>query len=240
MISSLSFHAALDRTWPPAEFHVVGPWVFRKGNGGGKRVSAATANFMATVDDIPLAVHTMQKLGQQPLFMIQSKDSMLDSALDKQNYKIVDPVNVYIKRVSELTEVPIPHVTAFTIWEPLAIMVEIWAKGGIGSERLQVMHRAAVKTGILARWNQKPAGSAFVAIHNKIAMVHAVEVLPEQRRQGVAGWIMRRAAVWSKENCAEKMVVLCTQKNIAANTFYQGLGFRKLCSYHYRQSLENK
>ena len=54
MISSLSFHAALDRTWPPAEFHVVGPWVLRKGNGGGKRVSAATANFMASVDDIPL------------------------------------------------------------------------------------------------------------------------------------------------------------------------------------------
>ena len=53
------------------------------------------------------------------------------------------------------------------------------------------MHRAKTRTGIFSRWNEKPAGVAFAAIHNGTCMVHAVEVLAHQRRQGVAAWMMR-------------------------------------------------
>ena len=33
---------ALSHTWPPAETRRVGPWLARRGDGGGKRVSCAT------------------------------------------------------------------------------------------------------------------------------------------------------------------------------------------------------
>ncbi|TMV56955.1 GNAT family N-acetyltransferase, partial [Thioclava sp. BHET1] len=35
--------AALDASWPAAALHHAGPWLIREGRGGGKRVSAATA-----------------------------------------------------------------------------------------------------------------------------------------------------------------------------------------------------
>jgi GNAT superfamily N-acetyltransferase len=239
MTTTAAFYAAIDGTWPAAGFHNVGPWMLREGGGGGKRVSAVTAVGQATPDDIGPAEDAMRAMGQQPLFMIRDSDVAMDAALDALGYAIVDPVNGYLTPVSTLTDKPIPRVTAFAIWEPLAIMAEIWAKGGIGPERLRVMDRARTKTGILARWNEKPAGAGFVAIHHGIAMVHAVEVLPHQRRQGVAGWIMRAAAVWAQQNGAHTMAVLCTQANIPANRLYQQLGFRKLCGYHYRQHPED-
>lgn len=239
MITPAALYAAIDGTWPAAGVRSVGPWLLRDGQGGGKRVSAATAISETRAEDIPAAEQAMRQLGQRPLFLIRDQDAALDADLAARGYQTVDPVNGYTLPVEDLTDVPIPRVTAFTIWEPLAIMAEIWAKGGVGPERLKVMERAKVKTGILARWNEKPAGTAFAAIHDGIAMVHAVEVLPHQRRQGVASWIMRRAAFWAQENGAETLAVLCTQQNTAANLLYQRLGFRKLCGYHYRQHPED-
>jgi GNAT superfamily N-acetyltransferase len=136
--------------------------------------------------------------------------------------------------IVSLTDLPIPRLTTYTTWEPLAIMREIWAQGGIGPARIDVMRRAQTKTAIFARWNQKPAGTAFVAVDGEVAMVHAVEVLPEHRRQGVAGWIMRQAAFWASEQGAETMAVLCTRANISALKLYSGLGFAEAAAYHYR------
>jgi len=236
MITPQALYAAIDGTWPAAAKTHVGPWTIRDGRGGGKRVSAATARAPVTDADIAVAEAGMRDVRQQPLFMIRDGEDKLDAALDRRGYGIVDPTNGYAIRSSALTDRPIPRVTAFVIWEPLAIMQEIWSAGGIGPERLAVMARAQIKTGILARWNEKPAGTAFVAIHDGIAMVHAVEVLAQQRRQGVAQWIMRRAAFWAQDNGAHTLAVLTTASNGPANTLYQRLGFAAVDGYHYRIS----
>jgi len=234
MTTPAAFYAAIDGTWPAARRIVSGPWTLRIGEGGGKRVSAATANGPVQDADINSAEIKMRDHGQPPLFMVQPGDEALDQALTTRGYDIVDPTNGYIAPVGTLTNIPIPRVTAFAIWEPLAIMEDIWAKVGIGPARLATMARAQTKTGILARWNEKPAGAGFVAIHDGIAMVHAVEVLDHQRRQGVAQWIMRRAAFWAQENGAQTIAVLTTRANAPANALYQGLGFQPIGGYHYR------
>jgi N-acetylglutamate synthase len=238
MITPEALFATIENTWPAARSFQVGPWLIRDGQGGGKRVSAATATRTWTVDDIPAAEAAMRDIGQSPLFMIRAGDEALDTALEKRGYGVIDPTNGYAIDVGALTDVPIPRVTAFAIWEPLAIMAEIWAAGGIGPARLEVMDRARTKTGILARWNEKPAGVAFVAIHDDVAMVHAVEVLNYQRRQGVAQWIMRRAAYWAQDQGAKTLAVLTTAANTPANTLYQRLGFQQLAGYHYRAAPE--
>lgn len=238
MIPPAALYAAIDGTWPVASLTRSGAWTIRDGQGGGKRVSAATANGATTDKDIAQAEEAMRALGQTPLFMIRDIDAALDAALDARGYTVVDPTNGYAIPTSALTDTPIPRVTAFAIWEPLAIMAEIWAKGGIGPARLNVMARAQTKTAILARWNEKPAGTAFVAIADGIAMVHAVEVLAHQRRQGVAQWIMRRAAFWAAENGADTLAVLTTASNGPANALYQQLGFTRVCGYHYRTAQE--
>lgn len=227
-------YEAIDRTWPAARRVQADGWTLRDGQGGGKRVSAATQDRAdARIED---AEAGMRDMGQRPLFMIRAGDDMLDAALAERGYSIVDPVNLYVLPIEQLTDVEIPRVTAFEIWEPLAMMLEIWASGGIGPERIAVMHRAEKKTAILSRWNEKPGGVAFAAIHDDICMVHAVEVLEHQRGMGVAKWMMRRAAFWAQANGATHMAILCVKTNEAANRLYQGLGFANVGHYHYRQS----
>ena len=46
---------ALDATWPAAARQTMGPWIIRDGQGGGKRVSAATPNSDATQADVQTA-----------------------------------------------------------------------------------------------------------------------------------------------------------------------------------------
>ena len=176
----------------------------------------------------------MRARGQKPLFQVRSEGSPLESALEARGYAARDETLLYILPIEKLTDMPIPRVTAFEIWEPLAIINDIWATDGIGPERLAVMERAKTKTSVLARWNEKPGGAAFVGLHDNIAMVHGLVVLPHQRRQGVAQWIMRRAAFWGQARGAAHISVLCVAQNEGANALYRALGFAQVGRYHYR------
>ena len=167
----------LDATWPAAARQTMGPWIIRDGQGGGKRVSAATPQSNWTPADIQTAEVAMQDLGQTPLFMITDKDLNLDQALATAGYDIVDPVNIYSTSVNTLTTERPPKVSMFSVWPPLAIEIDMWAEGGISDARVNVMKRVqGPKTSILARWNDHPAGVGFAAVHGNDAFVHAVEI----------------------------------------------------------------
>ena len=238
MIPESALYEVIDYTWPAARRWQAGPWTLRDGQGGGQRVSAATAHGAAvTEDDISAAEAQMREIGQTPIFQMRgADDAALDAMLAKRGYEKRDPTNIYMAPIAALTDIEIPRVTAFAIWEPLAIMRELWVQSGIGPERQAVMARATTKTAILARWNEKPGGIGFAALHGDICMVHAVEVLPHQRRQGVAGWIMRRAAFWAQGHGARHISVLCVSDNEPANALYRALGFTQVGQYHYRKA----
>jgi GNAT superfamily N-acetyltransferase len=228
-------YAVTEATWPPFERTPAGPWILRNGAGGGKRVSAATAIGDWREEDVTAAETAMRMLGQEPLFMLRECDDALDTALAQRGYDIIDPVNLWLCPIDQLTDIPIPRVTAFAIWEPLAIMRDIWAAGGIGPARLAVMDRVtAPKTGIFGRIDDKPAGAAFCALHDGIAMIHATEIAEPHRRRGLGAWMMRQAAHWAKGNGADWMSVLCTQANTGANGLYASLGMQVVGQYHYR------
>lgn len=230
-----ALYDVIDGTWPAKRRFDDGPWRFREGDGGGKRVSATSALSEVGEADIDAAEIVMRDMGQERLFMLRAGDDALDARLSARGYALVDPVKVYACDTALLTDVAIPRVTIFTIWEPLAIMAEIWAQGGVGPARLRVMDRAAgPKTALLCRMDEKPGGVAFVAMQDNVAMVHAVETLPRQRRKGVARWIMRGAAFWAAEQGADTLAVICTDANEAANALYASLGFGVVGHYHYR------
>lgn len=234
MSNQAPFFAALDATWPASKRWTTGPVTLREGQGGGSRVSAATVDGPFDAADITRAEEEMRKMDQTPRFMVRQGDDALDAMLQARGYATHDPTVLYTLPIAALMDMPIPRVTTFCIWEPLAIMNEIWAAGGIGPARLNVMARAATKTAILARWNEKPAGAGFAGVHRNIAMVHAVEILQHQRRQGVAQWIMRQAAFWGHSQGADTLSVLTTRANTGANALYRGLGFTETGGYHYR------
>lgn len=238
---SVNWPDIVDGTWPAAGYERLGPFQLRQGQGGGSRVSAASALGPVTEADIDAAEAAMQAMGQKHLFCLRPGDEALDAQLAVRGYEVLDPVNIYSCPTDHLTDTPIPRVIVFPTPEPLAIMREIWAQGGIGPARVAVMERASgPKTGLLLRRDDQPAGTVFVAIQDGVAMVHALEVLPQHRRHGLGAWAMRAAAFWAQENGAETLSVICTKANAAANGLYHALGMEIVGEYHYRQLVQGE
>ncbi|MEM7733193.1 MAG: GNAT family N-acetyltransferase [Pseudomonadota bacterium] len=227
-----TLYAAIDATWPAASMREMGPWLLRDGQGGGKRVSAATAARDVDEADVVAAEEAM---GQAPLFMILAGQEGLDTLLAARGYEVVDPVNLYYGSLEGMAEAPPPRARVFTIWPPLEIQKDIWTKGGIGPARVAVMHRAeGEKTAIFGRYENSPAGTAFVAIHEGIAMIHAVEVLTDHRKLGVGRMMTEHAVRWARGAEATHVAVLCTKANAGANALYASMGLEVVGEYHYR------
>ncbi len=231
-----TLHGALEATWPAHAHHTVGPWLLRDGRGGGKRASAATVQGPATEADLARAETAMRAMNQRPCFMIREGDAHLDALLAQAGYEVIDPVMMYAAPLDKLA-MDTPEPTAsFHIWEPLAIQREIWAGGGIGAARVDVMHRASgAKTALMGRKHGHAAATAFVPTHEGTAMVHALEVLAGYRRQGVARALMLESARWAAPLGARHLAVVCTQANTAANALYASMGMHPVGRYHYRQ-----
>lgn len=228
-------YETVERTWPPAKAFALGPWIIRDGAGGGKRVSAATVTRDVTSQDIETAERAMADLNQPLLFMIRPGDETLDADLQARGYRVIDPVSLYSCPVQTLLDKTAGPTTSVEIWPPLEIMKNIWASGGIGPARLAVMERTqGAKTAILERTTENAAGCAYVAIHQDIAMIHSVEVLPAFRRQGIGTKLLRSAALWAKQNNARQFALAVVDANQPANSLYVGLGMAVAGRYHYR------
>lgn len=230
-----SYFDVIEATWPPARKFDLGAVTLREGLGGGSRVSAATVAEDVSDSDLDRAEAAMRDMGQEVLFMLRPDQEDLDARLEARGYQIKDPVWIYAGPIDPLCDLDIPRVTVLQVWEPLAIMRELWASGGIGTERVAVMERATgPKTALLGRHKDKPAGAAFVAIHDGVAMLHALEILPFQRRAGMGKWFVRAAAIWARGQGAQEFSVICTRRNDAANALYSSLGLPRVGQYHYR------
>lgn len=228
--------AVLDATWPAVFIHEENGWAIRQGNGGGSRVSAATR--LHPDASIREAERAMRALGQSPLFMLRSGEEALDAELDAACYSIKDPVTVYSAPIATLATGRPPTLTCFEVWPPLASQTEIWAAGGIGPARLAVMERAcAPKTTILGRLHDTPAGTAFGAVHDGTAMVHAIETASAFRRQGLARHMLRALAHWAQSHGAGSLCLAVTRANTGANALYSSIGMAPVGKYHYRVQL---
>ena len=225
---------AVEATWPAAAYHRHGPCLLRDGRGGGKRVSSISVETGWTTDDITVAERACTDLGQTPLFQLRRGQTELDAELAKRGYQVVDPVDLLAAPVSALTA-DLGRLDTLPSWPPLAVQAEIWAGGGIGPARLAVMDRAAgPKTALLGRHNDHPVATAFIACHGPIAMLHALEVVPEARRQGIARVMMQGAANWAARQGAQDLAVLVVKTNQPAQNLYKSLGMAAMGHYFYR------
>lgn len=230
-----TLYQVCEATWPSAAQFQAGGFTIRDGLGGGKRVSAATLNGPLDATNLKAAETAMEQLSQSKLFQVREGEDGLDQLLQANGYSVVDPVNVWAAPAKSVAQELPDRTIAIPAWEPLEIMKEIWEAGGIGPARVDVMRRAcSPKTGFISRWNDRSAGTSFAAMHNGITMLHALEIKPDFRRNGLASWVMRRAATWTLDNGGQTISVICTQGNKAANGLYSALGMTNVGCYHYR------
>ncbi len=219
----------MEATWPPARHWQEGPFLMRDGAGGGKRVSAAS--LLGPWVDADL--ETLEAMAK-PLVLIRDGDETLDAALDSRGWQIIDPVVAYAAPVASL-QADLPPLSAFPHWPPLHIARNLWEAGDIGPTRLAVMDRVtAPKTALLARLGDRPAGVAFVALHGDGAMLHALEVAPAARRQGVGETLIRAAANWAAAEGAAQLSLVVTARNTAARALYTRVQMQAVGKYHYR------
>ncbi len=231
----MDLSAVMDATWPAAQTRRSGPWLLREGQGGGKRVSAATAEGPWQPEDIALAEQAQAALGQPALFRLREGDAALDAELAARGYRLLDPVVAYAAPVAQLASVPVPPICAFPIWPPLAIQNEIWDEGGIGPARRAVMQRVrGARTSFLGRINDRAGGSAFIALHGQTAMLHALHIVPEQRRNRLATHLVHGAAQWAEAQGAVNLSLVVTRDNAPARALYASLGMEIVGEYHYR------
>ncbi|MEM9342808.1 MAG: GNAT family N-acetyltransferase [Pseudomonadota bacterium] len=227
--------AALEATWPSASHLRMGPFTLRDGLGGGKRVSAATPNGPATAEDIANAAAIMAAAGTSRLFRLRPENSALDASLADLGYQRIDPTTLFAAETAALLNAEQPPLAALAAEICLSIQADVWEAGGIGPARLAVMDRAAgPKAWLLARLQDRVAGAGFVAVHEGIAMVHALETRRSARRKGAARAMMHRAAKWAAAQGAGYVSVAVTQANGPANALYASLGMAVVEHYHYR------
>ncbi|MBL9047834.1 MAG: GNAT family N-acetyltransferase [Tabrizicola sp.] len=222
----------IEATWPPARTWRNGAFALRDGDGGGKRVSAATCE--GDWDETGLS--ELEAAMAEPLVMVRPGQEQLDRALDARGWQLIDPVVAYAAPVSDLAA-KLPPLSAFAHWPPLQIACSIWEEGGIGPERIRVMQRVDLaKCALLARQGDRPSGAAFVACRKDEAMLHALEVRPDYRRQGTGTALMQAAANWARDQGAKRLFLVVTEENQAARALYHRLGMQVVGRYHYRMN----
>jgi len=234
------FFEAIDATWAPAGFETSGPFRLRVGGGGGKRVSAATLTAdHATKEDVAAASEAMKNLGQTPLFMLKPGQDTFDNLLDTLGFFVIDPVVVYASPVDALARHAPTGLAVIPGDIPLAAQKEIWATDDIGPARINVMERSKdPKSYLLARHDDRIAGTVFVSCDGQIGMLHALTISQHVRRKGVGKTLTYGCARWIEAQGATTLALMTTEENRPARALYEGIGMTEVTRYHYRIKAE--
>ena len=180
-------------------------------------------------------------MNQVPLFQLKPGQDDLDAQLEADGYRLHEPVVFYASGVADMVGEQSHMAAAYRCHCRPAIMEEIWRTGGIGPERLAIMDRVnEPKKLLLSRAGDRPAGAAFVAVDGDIAMIHAIEVLPQYRRKGSATLLMEVAARFASEHGATWLALAVTRANKGAQALYERLGMKECGAYHYRIKSEEQ
>lgn len=220
-------------TWPPEREAMVGPWRLRIAPGGGNRVTCATAEAEVTAPDIAALEQAARAHGQMPTVMLRAGETALDESLQAAGWTMGEDVVLMEGPVAQVPD-PAP-LSGFAIWPPLAVQEALWAESHIGPERLAVMHRApGPKVALMARVQDRPAGTGFAAAQGDRVFLHALAVPPRMQRKGAGRAMVMVAAMWAREHGLSRFALAVTRANAPARALYASLGMADVGRYHYR------
>lgn len=225
--------AAFAATWPPAEIARHGGLETGRGLGGGGRLSSTHVVGDWQPEDIGAAEAQHHAWGQPPLVRLWDGDS-LGLHLAADGWQPVTPTVLLTIDASALADPPPPMTAIAVAWPPLAIQRQIWTEGQVDAPRQAAMARVAgPKVSLLGRLKDHPCGTAFVARHESTAFLHALHVAPDLRRSGLGAALLRKAAMWARDEDATRLALAVGIGNTAALGLYRSLGFAEAGRYAY-------
>ena len=71
-------------------------------------------------------------------------------------------------------------------------------------------------------------------------MLHALGVVPDQRRSGMGAAMIHSAANWAIPRGAKWLALAVTKANVPANSLYERLAMTTATEYHYRRAPERR
>lgn len=225
---------ALEATWPPAEVARFGGLVAGRGAGGGGRLSSIRQVGHWDAADLDAALAQQKAWGEAPLIRVLDGQERLAAAARALGMATRQPTAILSAPIDELASVPVPPVTAFALWPPLAVQRAMWSAHGITPARQAAMARVAgPHVALLGRTEDRAAGTGFCAVQGPVAGLHALLVEPALRGGGLGEWMLRRAAIWAQQQGARVMMLAVTRQNAPALRLYNRIGFRETAGYAY-------
>lgn len=239
LLSASEAFDALEATWPPMSTKLGDGWKMRMGGGGGQRVSASTWERRGFDGNIEALETAQIDEGHPLLVMVRGHQIDLDATLEKEGFHARDETIILAARTSDIGAAN-DKLDTYPAWPPLAAQAKLWENHDVGENRIAVMERVrTTKTAMLGRRGDDLVANLFCGIIGSIAMVHALVVSAEARREGIGSDMMRAINAWARENGAEWLTVLVVRDNTAAVNLYGKLGLREIGKYHYRFRPEN-
>ena len=221
--------AAIKATWPSAEIRRVGPFDVPMDRDGTRRSQAAR---LVGVDASEAEIAAVEAARPGGVIGTLEGDA-IEATLERLGHAPEGHSLLMAGPAAPLAG-PLPVMTGFAHWPPLAICGRLWDETGNDAARRAPMERAPhPKTAVIVRAEDRPAGILFAAVDGDCAALHAVATLPEMRRKGVGMTGMRHAARWAAGHGADWIVLPVEATNAPAVALYRSAGLSPVGAYRY-------
>ena len=217
------FSRLVDEAWPAPYAEHAGGWKLRFADGVTKRANSALP--LDAPGDLAMAEQFYANRGLPAVFSLDGSSS-LDRELDARGYTVVDPTLV-------LTAPLAPDVTGPVTIEdhPSPDWMRVWTSVEGNPAATPILTGVAADYALLdgmAVGRGVPQGDWYG--------IYCMAVLPEFRRRGLAGRVLRELLRRGHESGARQAYLAVVESNTAARALYERAGFTVAGRYHYRVS----
>ena len=224
--------AAIRATWPPSSLERIGPFDLPAETRGTRRATSARLRQGAAPTEADVAAVEAARPGTVFGTLDGTEDALAD-LLAARGYAAGGLSDLRAGPIPPLLG-PQPPVSGFPHWPPLAICDALWDAHGNDATRRAPMHRAAApRAAVLLRHADRAAGALFVAVQDRLAVLHLVLTLPRARRQGVGRIGIGHAAAWAAGHGATHVVLPVEASNAPAAALYERAGLARAGGYRY-------
>lgn len=232
----MDLHAAILASTPPVEERRIGAWRLCRGVGAGRLAAFASLAGPAEAGaaDLDAALACFAESGERPVFMLGEAEAGLDRRLAASGFAREGEM-LLLDAPTAAIATPAPGMAVIGCAAPIGVMREIWVRSGLVDADPAGMERVAgPKNYLLGRVADRPAGAAFVSLHDDVAVLRAIHVLPAFRRRGLGGHFVRAAAHWAQGQGGRRLALAVEAENASARAFCEGLGMTVAGRWHFR------
>jgi ribosomal protein S18 acetylase RimI-like enzyme len=233
----VSFAALADAGWPALECAEAGGWRARFSSGVTKRANsawAADAGAEVSAAALEAVERRYRSRGLPPLFQLARDDEAALRLLVGRGYTAIDETLVMAGAVATAGADPAVTITD----EPDDEWLDVWwTVDGRGGPAERAVARS-ILTGVPSLYAALRVGGRAVAVA-RLALVgswgglYCVATLPEARRQGFGGRVVRAVLAAGASVGVRDAWLQVLARNSAAIALYEELGFRAVDRYRY-------